>query len=236
MLHPPRLQAHLLPGPCSHGDGPDREVGGASWPAGSRNKRLCLSALLQAVGHGHAPATPCSPPSPNPSQPAPTHHATPCPASATGAGACPVLLHLDLRLKAGPYFRCRAASALPSPHPPPCRYGVFDCKPLAFIWAKFPEFYNESNTIMMVRGPWGGGGGGAQPPILFCPIMHHHIAPRPWWCRGGGGVLPLTACLVVCACACAPACTVPVAVHHAVWLPLSQAAELQFAAAAAAQP
>mmetsp|Transcript_14455 Transcript_14455/g.31326 ORF Transcript_14455/g.31326 Transcript_14455/m.31326 type:complete len:322 (-) Transcript_14455:948-1913(-) len=27
------------------------------------------------------------------------------------------------------------------------KYGVFDCKPLAFIWAKFPE-YNEHNTIM----------------------------------------------------------------------------------------
>lgn len=29
------------------------------------------------------------------------------------------------------------------------KYGLFDCKPLAFIWAKFPEFYNEHNTIMM---------------------------------------------------------------------------------------
>ncbi len=29
------------------------------------------------------------------------------------------------------------------------RYGVFDCKPLAFIWQKFPEHYNEHNTIMM---------------------------------------------------------------------------------------
>jgi ubiquitin-like domain-containing CTD phosphatase 1 len=26
---------------------------------------------------------------------------------------------------------------------------VFDCKPLAFIWAKFPEHYDEHNTIMM---------------------------------------------------------------------------------------
>ncbi|KAG5000034.1 hypothetical protein AAZX31_08G123900 [Glycine max] len=26
--------------------------------------------------------------------------------------------------------------------------GVFDCKPLGLIWAKFPEFYNASNTIM----------------------------------------------------------------------------------------
>jgi len=28
------------------------------------------------------------------------------------------------------------------------KYGLFDCKPLAFIWMKFPEFYNEKNTIM----------------------------------------------------------------------------------------
>mmetsp|Transcript_39962 Transcript_39962/g.55552 ORF Transcript_39962/g.55552 Transcript_39962/m.55552 type:complete len:317 (+) Transcript_39962:133-1083(+) len=28
------------------------------------------------------------------------------------------------------------------------KYGLFDCKPLAFIWMKFPEFYNENNTIM----------------------------------------------------------------------------------------
>ena len=28
------------------------------------------------------------------------------------------------------------------------KYGVFDCKPLAFIWAKFQE-YNESNTVML---------------------------------------------------------------------------------------
>ena len=26
--------------------------------------------------------------------------------------------------------------------------GMFDCKPLAFLWGKFPEFYNEDNTIM----------------------------------------------------------------------------------------
>ncbi len=29
------------------------------------------------------------------------------------------------------------------------RYGVFDCKPLAFLWAKFPEHYSEHNSIMM---------------------------------------------------------------------------------------
>lgn len=28
------------------------------------------------------------------------------------------------------------------------KYGVFDCKPLAFIWAKFPDHYNSTNTIM----------------------------------------------------------------------------------------
>ncbi|KAK9830125.1 hypothetical protein WJX72_009902 [[Myrmecia] bisecta] len=28
------------------------------------------------------------------------------------------------------------------------KYGLFDCKPLAFIWAKFPEVYNRDNTIM----------------------------------------------------------------------------------------
>jgi len=26
---------------------------------------------------------------------------------------------------------------------------MFDCKPLAFLWGKFPEFYNEDNTIML---------------------------------------------------------------------------------------
>eukprot|EP00798_Chlamydomonas_sp_ICE-L_P015941 gene15941-22073_t len=29
------------------------------------------------------------------------------------------------------------------------KYGVFDCKPLAFIWEKFSEFYNEHNTVML---------------------------------------------------------------------------------------
>ncbi|KAG0500848.1 hypothetical protein HPP92_000920 [Vanilla planifolia] len=27
-------------------------------------------------------------------------------------------------------------------------HGTFDCKPLALIWAQFPEFYNSKNTIM----------------------------------------------------------------------------------------
>ncbi|KAJ6394838.1 hypothetical protein OIU77_023942 [Salix suchowensis] len=26
--------------------------------------------------------------------------------------------------------------------------GIFDCKPLGLIWAKFPEFYSSKNTIM----------------------------------------------------------------------------------------
>lgn len=29
------------------------------------------------------------------------------------------------------------------------KYGVFDCKPLQFIWAKFPDFYDEHNTVML---------------------------------------------------------------------------------------
>uniref|UniRef100_A0A7S1SVM3 protein-serine/threonine phosphatase n=1 Tax=Tetraselmis chuii TaxID=63592 RepID=A0A7S1SVM3_9CHLO len=29
------------------------------------------------------------------------------------------------------------------------KYGVFDCKPLSFIWAKFPSQYTESNTVML---------------------------------------------------------------------------------------
>ncbi|KAI8474471.1 MAG: MGC81798 protein-like protein [Monoraphidium minutum] len=29
------------------------------------------------------------------------------------------------------------------------KYGVFDCKPLGFIWAKFPDYYNEGNTVML---------------------------------------------------------------------------------------
>lgn len=28
------------------------------------------------------------------------------------------------------------------------RWGVFDCKPLQFIWAKFPGVYGPHNTIM----------------------------------------------------------------------------------------
>ena len=27
------------------------------------------------------------------------------------------------------------------------KYGVFDCKPLAVLWAKFPEQYTEENTV-----------------------------------------------------------------------------------------
>jgi len=26
---------------------------------------------------------------------------------------------------------------------------VFDCKPLGFVWAKFPEFYTPDNTVML---------------------------------------------------------------------------------------
>ncbi|KIZ06716.1 ubiquitin-like domain containing CTD phosphatase 1 [Monoraphidium neglectum] len=29
------------------------------------------------------------------------------------------------------------------------KYGVFDCKPLGFIWAKFPDHYNAENTVML---------------------------------------------------------------------------------------
>ncbi|EFN54831.1 hypothetical protein CHLNCDRAFT_134850 [Chlorella variabilis] len=29
------------------------------------------------------------------------------------------------------------------------KYGLFDCKPLQFLWAKFPEHYGAHNTIMM---------------------------------------------------------------------------------------
>ncbi len=35
-----------------------------------------------------------------------------------------------------------------------CPAGVFDCKPLAFIWAKFPDHYNEHNTIMFDDLRW----------------------------------------------------------------------------------
>lgn len=37
------------------------------------------------------------------------------------------------------------------------KYGVFNCKPLAFIWAKFPEHYNEHNTVMLDDLRWGVG-------------------------------------------------------------------------------
>ena len=29
------------------------------------------------------------------------------------------------------------------------RAGVFDCKPLPLLWAKFPEHYGEHNTVML---------------------------------------------------------------------------------------
>jgi hypothetical protein len=32
---------------------------------------------------------------------------------------------------------------------PAPQYGVFDCKPLQFIWAKFAEHYNDTNTVML---------------------------------------------------------------------------------------
>jgi hypothetical protein len=41
------------------------------------------------------------------------------------------------------------------------KYGVFDCKPLAFIWAKFPEHYNEDNTVMLDDLRWAAAGGRA---------------------------------------------------------------------------
>lgn len=28
------------------------------------------------------------------------------------------------------------------------KWGLFDCKPLQFIWSKFPEHYGPHNTIM----------------------------------------------------------------------------------------
>ncbi len=30
----------------------------------------------------------------------------------------------------------------------PCVSGVFDCKPLAVMWDKYPQFYNKHNTVM----------------------------------------------------------------------------------------
>lgn len=46
---------------------------------------------------------------------------------------------------------CQVAHTL---RPPPLllqhpKYGLFDCKPLALIWAKFPEQYGPHNTIML---------------------------------------------------------------------------------------
>lgn len=29
------------------------------------------------------------------------------------------------------------------------RYGVFDCKPLEFVWRKFPDSYDADNTVML---------------------------------------------------------------------------------------
>lgn len=54
-----------------------------------------------------------------------------------------------------PLTRCSFNHISPSacPYPWPLgthRYGVFDCKPLQFIWAKFPGQYTEHNTVMLV--------------------------------------------------------------------------------------
>lgn len=54
----------------------------------------------------------------------------------------------------------RAPPTAQTPHTPPAidhlamitvqhpKWGLFDCKPLQFIWSKFPEHYGPHNTIM----------------------------------------------------------------------------------------
>lgn len=53
--------------------------------------------------------------------------------------------------------------------------GLFDCKPLQFLWAKFPEHYGAHNTIMMddLRR--------SKAPAVLTP------AARVRWMCGGAG-------------------------------------------------
>jgi hypothetical protein len=59
-----------------------------------------------------------------------------------------------------------------------CGAGVFDCKPLGFIWAKFPNNYTEANTIMFddleaklchESPEWPG-----HPSLQACPQKQRH--------------------------------------------------------------
>ena len=62
---------------------------------------------------------------------------------------------MSLTAPAGTFSRSSKLPAIMSPGnqslssgQPLLPTGIFDCKPLGFIWAKFPEYYNEANTIM----------------------------------------------------------------------------------------
>ena len=43
------------------------------------------------------------------------------------------------------------------------RYGVFDCKPLQFVWAKFGGAYGAGNTVMLDDLRYVG--------VVFCSVL-----------------------------------------------------------------
>lgn len=72
---------------------------------------------------------------------------------------------------------------------------MFDCKPLEFVWQKFPGVYTPENTIMMddlrrnyILNPqvqWGGASGGGGFPLGLLWDMHsrrHVGCTAEIWC------------------------------------------------------
>lgn len=47
---------------------------------------------------------------------------------------------------------------------------MFDCKPLAFIWAKFEDVYTADNTVMLDDLRW-------QPLVLYTYIGTYNTKP-----------------------------------------------------------
>lgn len=76
------------------------------------------------------------------------------------------------------------------------RYGVFDCKPLAFLWAKFPDFYNADNTIMFDDLRWAAHAGASAGRVVV-QVLVPQVLVLGWWCwgcvttGGAGGATPL---------------------------------------------
>lgn len=77
------------------------------------------------------------------------------------------------------------------------RYGVFDCKPLAFLWAKFPDFYNADNTIMFDDLRCAASAGADAGWVLVQVLVPQALASAlvlGGWCCGcvtTGGATPL---------------------------------------------